>query len=221
VPVELRELAIASFVQVENPLPEVADRFKALVGQGGEEGLASTALLALGTVTMRWRGLGNEEAAGLAGFIVEQAGANQDDSWTRTSLAALENAGHPLAAEFILAQSRVEDESTRGRALLALKRLEGAEVEGRLWEALEKDPSADVRIAAIRAMEFKDATPFDDAVRKALQQDSDESVRTAAISYFARRILEDEGARTLVQNAAAQDTAESVRKFASEALGNP
>jgi len=218
-PQDLRELSLAAYSQVEDPLPSVLRHLQDLVQSGREPSLEGTALLALGVFAGRLKSSAPDEADALADFLLSQREHRSDRTWTGTVLGAMGNAGNPRTLDFVLEMSASQDPSIRAEAVDAMKRVKDSKVVAHLPKALQEDSSPEVRAAAVRAMDAQGPL-FNGEVSRALASDPDPSVRREALAYFGRRMAEDPSARTRVQEAAALDASDEVRGFAQQALSS-
>src|SRR5262249_22679405 len=117
---------------------------------------------------------------------------------------------------------RASDPAQRSAATAALRWLKAPGAEEALERLLTSDPDAKVRATAAFALSFHPMNAQAFAVEKrAFQQDSDLTVRLAALNGLWSRRNDQASVRNLLEGASRQDPSEEVRKAAAALLAAP
>jgi hypothetical protein len=202
----------------KDPTP-VVDTVLFDLASGSSEEIRSTAQLALGALA---RGL-VRSAPTRADAIVRWALAQLKDARSaaqrRQFLLVLGNAGSTSALQAIRPWLSAAEPEVRGGAVLALRWLEGPQIDGMLCKALTDDEDAIVRLEAAQALQVRPVTSATLAVyTTALPKEGAAAVRVALLESLALAAPTFPEAVELIKQASAKDPVAQVREAAKALL---
>lgn len=179
----------------------------------------SAALFGLGTMARNSRESDPGRADRIAARLLSRLREPMPEAEADIVLKALGNSGSAKALPAFTVYAKASSAGLRAAAMTGLRFVDAPEADRLLIEALRSDPEASVRIAALRALSFRQ--PTGGSVRAhigALTGDPSESVRVAALRNLGSSIGAFPEALEAVRRAAEDDASESVRKAAAAML---
>jgi HEAT repeat protein len=213
-------LLLPALGAAESPTPATEQTLQALAFGTHDKNVTATARLALGNVA---RSLGDESPARaakiVARFLQELADpASADSRWQL--LLALGNAG---SIEALPTLTRYLDDPApdlRGAAAWAMRWIDSSQVDLLLTsKVLSGDRDRVVRLEAVRALRFRAKTVANfEAQKKALAKEVEPDVRVELLSNLWDARSSNPQAQRLVEKAAADDPAPTVREAAAKLL---
>lgn len=152
-------------------------------------------------------------------FLMQQAEASHSEEQTQHLLRAIGNTGSsralPLLSRFASGPSPV----LRAAAVDALRFISLAQVDELLLHVLTSDQDARVRLEAAFALGFRKAGRQSyDAQKTHLATEGDEKVRAAILNNLAKMYKQFPDVRSVLEQSAANDPSEYVRKVAAGLL---
>jgi HEAT repeat protein len=214
-----REMALFSFAQVIQPIPEVDSWLQQLHIGGGS--LANSALLVLSAMGDRIREADPARHATISRYILEGAAAGPLSMNDRIVLLdAIGNLGPAGIPGLVIDAARSEDALLRQRAIQSLQRIESDRATVMIAEALRADESDAVRSTAAKLLGNTARSGGEPLLSEAVIRDRSEEVRREALialSEWAQ--LNPETAKTIRQ-VSAKDSSAEIRQLAAQLLSD-
>jgi HEAT repeat protein len=221
-PAARRMDAAIALAQGKQPTAEAAGALDAAIG-AADPGLSSTATLASGAVVNQ----ANAAAGNPPDYaptrdavqkLVDGLRGARDDQARLVYLQALGNTGDARALPALQPFLASPSPALRGAAVFSLRFFTGASVDEALAAALH-DPETGVRRAAASTLSYRrDVSPLEDAIREAVEEDKEMSVRLAVLDGLKFKLREDEAIGGLFAWSAEHDAAAEVRNLARQVL---
>ncbi|MBI2928563.1 MAG: HEAT repeat domain-containing protein [Verrucomicrobia bacterium] len=216
-PLDHREMAVFSFAQVSEPVPEVDSWLRQLHEKGDE--LSNSSLLVLAAMGKRVREQNPERFRSISEYVVEAANVpGLEINEKVVSLDAIGNLGPHEVPEVVRDALASDDPLLREKAVLSLKRVEDSAAYWLIRDSLQADSAEGVRIAAARLLADTRWTDGFDDLSYAAIHDASEHVRAAAIISLGEWFDTNAEANRVLQQAANQDPSQDVRDAATEIL---
>jgi hypothetical protein len=152
----------------------------------------------------------------LGQFLREREGAAESVEEKETWLHAVGNARGAGSVARLAEYCRHEEASLRAAAAYALRFVDDPAADELLIGRLDRDASAEVRIAATDAMFHRSGPAIRERMNRA-SRDGDEEIRKRALRYFAARSSEPDSL-DVVRRMAQEDSSASVREEAARVL---
>jgi hypothetical protein len=182
------------------------------------------ATLALGATAGQAEAGEDTREAGMATVkaLSESAVAATEPRDKALYLDALGNAGTRDAIEVIQKGLTDSSPTVRAAATLALRKLEGVEVEQLLLSTLSKDQDASVRSAAITAIQNRELTPLlTQALIQSVKTESDAALRSQVVGVLGQKALDQQPVRDALAWVGKNDTDAEVRRAAEGLIQGP
>jgi hypothetical protein len=212
---------LPTVARLDRPVRQVEFFLRSMITSGNRD-TASTATLALGTLTRTLARTEPAHARSLAMMMAQQLSKATTIERKTDWLLALGNAAQSSALPAILSSSRQAAPDVRGAALFALSHLRGEAPDRRLAEALAADAQPKVRLTAARVAENRPlSTPLRQALVRAVGHDQAPDVRLAAVRALWQKGRTLPDVRAAVQSAAKRDANPDVRRTLTAMLSQP
>lgn len=182
-----------------------------------EEASTRQAFLGLGAFVNRLSGIDTGRSEAILSFLLSNETRNDDPAWRLVFLDGLGNTGSPRCLEAVLRRATDDGEEVRSHSLMALRLIQDPRVDARLMEALDGDPSLEVRVAAARSLSFRTTPEGREAVRRAASH-PDMEVRGLALESLASAQADDAEARRAIERMSTQDPSAELRAAALDIL---
>jgi HEAT repeat protein len=208
----LRTMALQGLFQTERPTVKTAHAVAALIERDPSGPLASSALLALGSVV---GGLDSTEQAPALARLERLARQQSDRGFLSTYLGALGNTGLEAVTTMIQPFVSSSEAGLREQAMAALARIPGREASRLLGRALASDPDETVRTEALKAISRRTEPEALTNLARALAEDRSDEIRLRALTLVGERASSSPVARSLVLHAA-NDASPAVSRRARE-----
>ena len=182
--------------------------------------ISSTALLALGNTSLALRKSGQTTEAdqGVEELLQRlQNARTQDDQLLY--LQALGNAGDARAVPAITTALATPAAAVRNAAVVALRFIEGPQVDQLIASTLAQDPATEVRRGAVYALSFRSLSVFLPALQKAVLSDGDANVRADVVAVLGKAMALP-GVAALLRTVAEKDASPDVRRSAQALLAS-
>ena len=179
-----------------------------------------TALLALGNTSLALRKSGQTTEAdqGVEELLQRlQNARTQDDQLLY--LQALGNAGDARAVPAITTALATPAAAVRNAAVVALRFIEGPQVDQLIASTLAQDPATEVRRGAVYALSFRSLSVFLPALQKAVLSDGDANVRADVVAVLGKAMALP-GVVALLRTVAEKDASPDVRRSAQALLAS-
>lgn len=210
---------ISALGSVPQPTVETEKAIQEVAASSPGSNTSGTAFLALGSMARNLRGKDPQRATAIVSFLLQHAGAAHSEEETQHVLQALGNTGSSRAMPLLLRFASSPSPVLRAAAVDALRSIRQPEVDSLLAHALVSDADSRVRLEAAFALGFRRPSRQSyDAQKKALAAEGDEKVRGALLNNLAKMRREFPEARSVLEESAAKDPSEYVRKAASGLL---
>jgi hypothetical protein len=212
-----RRMLIISLSRAQKPTRETTD---ALVRLLSDSSSRTQAMYGLGTCIRRLRSDGEARRARQLLDVVLAKLDQADSTVARvTALRALANAGDELAFPKVEPLLGSEDEEVRAAAVESLQLVNLPQAVTALADALTKDPSREVRLAATRAMfAHEPSAPLVLATRTVAQKDQNAHVRLSAVRALGAWLTARPELRDVLTGIAETDSEQQIRDVAQSAL---
>ena len=203
------------------PSPATEAMLSELAFHSLERNIASTAQLALGSLSRRLAENSPERSARIVRRFLQVLGPSKSSDENYQTLLVLGNAGSAEALPAVLPFASDPSPRLRGAALWALRWIDTPAVDARLAEALTSDREPSVRAQAASALRFRRVTAETFRVQEeALLHDTATEVRAIVLpNLWAARQEFPKGGQ-LVRWAAANGEAKEVQDVAIKLLEN-
>jgi HEAT repeat protein len=213
-----RLIAILSMVKSPTEQTETAMRDLALGSR--DQLVAGMAQLALGTMARNLNETSPQRAAKIIAWAVNELESSTSEQKTAQLLLVLGNSGAVEALPAIRRRLADEAAAVRAAAASALRFIAATETEALLIQVLTSDSEPSVRVAAIGALAYRSMTEraFQTSC-EVFRSDKAVAVRLAALNLLWQVRETFPAVAALVENAAANDPEEQVRKTARRLLG--
>ena len=216
-PIELREKALFSFVQVTALIAESDQALEDLHQR--KDDLSNTALLVYAATGDHVRDRDPERFGKISDYVTTAASDSSLNLNDRlAALEAIRNLG-PNQVPVIVGNSlESEDPLVRQKAVLSLQRIPGQAAYPFFQNAILGDAEESVRAAAAKLIGetgWKDGYPD---LAKVAEKDSSEVVRRAAVEALGEWGGGDEDAVRVLKSVAAHDSAQAVRDVAAQII---
>ncbi|MBE9033052.1 HEAT repeat domain-containing protein [filamentous cyanobacterium LEGE 11480] len=212
---------IPSLANAPTPTPETVAALNQFAFTTTDMQVASTAQLALGTVSKRLRKVAPDRANAIVDQFIARLKAAPSNEAKRLNLLVLGNAGGARSFEAIVDQTQSPDATIRAVAFSALRWLQVTAVDGLLYQAVRQDKDDVVRAEAAVALGFRAMTPENLATQQqAFVSDKSARVRLVLLKNLWRVRDEFPVVVDLVRTAAEKDKSEDVRKAAAGAIAD-
>jgi len=214
-----REMAIFSFAQVTEPIPEVDNWLRQLHQKGDD--LSNNSLLVLAAMGDRVRESSPERFQTISKYVTEAASAPGMELNERVvGLDAIGNLGPKEVPEVVRNALASDDPLLREKAVLSLKRVEDSAASGLIRSALRDDSAEGVRIAAASLLADERWSDASQDLAYAAAHDSSEQVRVAAITALGEQLDSNPDFSRVLKQIAAQDQSVDVRAAAGQVLSS-
>jgi HEAT repeat protein len=218
-PMDARGMAIFSFAQVTEPMPEVEGWLRQLHARRDE--LSNSSLLVLAAMGDRVRSQDAERFGRISEYVLGAAGAaGPDGEHQIVGLEAIGNLGPDQVPEVVRTALGSETVLVRERALQSLKRIADPEAGSLVRRALQGDSSESVRAVAAGVLSDPNWQDGYADLAFAATQDPAESVRSAAVQALGGWMEDSAEAVRLVQQVAQLDASPEVREAAAQVLNS-
>jgi len=218
-PLEQREMAIFSFAQVTEPIPDVDLWLQQLHQENGD--LANSSLLVLAAMGDRVREQNPDRFANISEYVIGTAGVpGLDLNEKVVALDAIANLGPQEVPEVVRSALAGDDPLLREKAVLRLKRMQGDTAESLVSNALQTDSAESVRMAAAGLLGDARWPGGCEDLSRAAVNDSSEHVRVAAVRSLGEWLDTNPQAGRVLQQVARQDASQDVRDAATQLLQN-
>lgn len=134
-------------------------------------------------------------------------------------LDALARAGAPVGLAYVKAALMHPEAAVRGAATEALSAIPGAAVDALLDQVMLDDPSARVRVLAVKAVSQRVVGAHLEALARVLRAERSERVRIEVVRLLGHLRAVEPPAAALLRDVAANDGAANVRALAASLLG--
>jgi len=213
--VDHRQL-VAALGRVDNPTPETIDTLKGLIDHPTD---GRQAAYSLGGDAYRLAESEPGRAREVVDYLLGRLGTATTDPARETALVALGNAGSPMALDALEQTLKSGAPSLQDAAIGSLRRTPGPRAEQLLLNELAA-PQPDLRRTALDTLRYR--TPSDEALSAlggVLRQDTDDSVRLAAVGTAAFFLPKHPELAEVLRSVAASDPSPKVRAAAQSAVG--
>lgn len=219
---DTRQEALINVSQTEAPSADTLRAISALANDD-DRGIRGQAALALGAAARSAAGSADSSASDAARLAASDLVASFERAKTADEqmlyATALGNAGGPEALEVSKEILDADNPNLRARGANALRFVEGPEADTLLADAVTRDTSADVRVSALSAVQYRSYTDaLHTAVDTAARTDKDVSVRTAALNVLIQHADSSMSARQTLSWMSQHDPDPDLRAAAAEAL---
>ena len=219
-PLEQRQMAMTSFVQVTEPTPAVDGWLQQLHQQGGE--LANNALLVLAAMGNRVQEQNPDRFSQISQYVIGAASVSGLALNEQVvGLDAIGNLGPHEVPQVVQEDLTGNNAVLRERALQSLQRMDPEITYPLIQSALQSDSDANVRAAAASLLGNAQMSGGCDALCQAALHDTSSSVRTAAVQSLAEWMSTNPEASRVLQQVSSQDASQTVRNAANQALLAP
>ncbi len=210
---------ISTLGSVPHPTVETEKAIKEVAASSSDPNVSGTAILALGSMARNLEGKDPQRAAAIVSHLLQRTAAAHSEEETQHLLQALGNTGSsramPLLSQFASSPSPV----LRAAAVDALRSIRQPQADALLLHTLVSDADAHVRLEAAFALGFRrPSREAYDAQSKVLATEGDEKVRAALLNNLAKMYRQFPEVRNLLEQSAAKDPSEYVRKAAAGLL---
>lgn len=151
--------------------------------------------------------------------IVEELGGRLNNAQTseerQIHTAALGNTASPAALQWLSEAAKASAIDERANAIRALRLIHTVEAQQIIAQALTTDPAAEVRAAALFAIEAQPLLPFLQALRHLCEREQEASLRTSAVHILGKGLAETPEADLLLEYVATHDAEPEVRRLAA------
>lgn len=210
---------ISTLGSVPHPTVETENAMKEVAASSSDPNISGTAILALGSMAKNLNGKDPQRGAAIVSYLLQRAAAAHSEEETQHLLQALGNTGSsramPLLSQFASSSSPL----LRAAAVDALRSIQRPQADALLLHTLVSDSDAHVRLEAAFALGFRrPSREAYDAQSKVLAAEGDEKVRAALLNNLAKMYRQFPEVRNLLEQSAAKDPSEYVRKAAAGLL---
>ena len=210
---------ISTVAGVPHPTVETEKAIKEVAESSADANVSGTAILALGSMAKNLGGKDPRRAASIVSYLLQRAGKPRSDEETQHLLQSLGNTGSSRAMPLLLRFASHPSPVLRAAAVDALRSIPQPQAGTMLLHTLASDTDPRVRLEAAFALGFRrPGRQAYEAQRKALAAEGDEKVRAALLNNLARMYREFPEVRDLIEESAAKDPSEYVRKAAAGLL---
>ena len=212
-------MLIPALNESSTPTPLAEETIRELASHSPNSDITSTAQLTLGAMARNLAETSPERAIGIVNSLIKQIESSPSPDTTRQLLLVLGNAGSAQACSAIAGFTTDSSPVLRAAAVSALRWVDSYQASAQLIKVLTSDPESAVRLEAAVSLGCRqiNANSFE-AQRQALAIDRNEKVRLALLSNLWKGRVAFPEARKLIEEAAASDASEDVRKAAAGLL---
>ncbi|MBM4261562.1 MAG: hypothetical protein FJ145_09035 [Deltaproteobacteria bacterium] len=214
-----RQLALFSFAQITEPVPQAETWLQWLHGQG--DSLANNALLVLAAMGDRLRDIDPLRFNSISQYVGDVAKAGELSLNDKIAvLNALGNLGPSEVPHFVKSNLRSDDAILRQQALTSLQRSQSSEAYNLLMESVRNDPVETVRAAAVKTLSGMSLVSSPDEFIRLASNDNSVQVRREALVGLSRWAEESPKVLEAYQRIAQSDRANEVRSLAAQLLAS-
>jgi HEAT repeat protein len=146
---------IPSLGAVNNPIQETEDTLNKLAFNSNDERIASTAQLALGTISYNLIQTSPNRANTIVKQFVQKLSKAKTEEQTRQYLLVLGNTGSANAFDTIVSFTKASSAKIRGAATSALRLIDSKQVEDVITKILTEDTDDSVRLEAATTLGYR------------------------------------------------------------------
>lgn len=219
---KLRSL-IECLGMVSDPTEEAEESLREAAGAADKPGAGETALMLLGNMARNLEAASPQRAERIVDWLLEEikreSGGSDSTRRTKVLLLSLGNSGSERAQAAVMEFARSPDVDLRATAVAGLRWMESPAAEERMIDALLNDAAPSVRIEAVFALSFRGGGGrVLEAAKKAFLRDEAAEVRLAVLRNLLGRAVGRSDVRRMIEQAAAGDASEEVRRAAADVL---
>jgi HEAT repeat protein len=210
---------IAALGSVPQPTVETEKAIREVAASSPDSNTSGTAFLALGSMAKNLSGKDPLRASAIVSFLLQRAAAARSEEQTQHLLQALGNTGSSGAMLLLSQFASNPSPVLRAAAVDALRSIRQPGVDPLLVHVLASDTDPHVRLEAAFALGFRRPSRQSyDAQKTALAAEADEKVRAALLNNLAKMRPRFPEVRSVLEESAAKDPSEYVRKAAAGLL---
>lgn len=215
-PVPAKAAAIA-LSRTTHPSTAAVATLRALVD---DPALGTQAMYGIGTAARHLREGGEAaRSADIARFLIERLRASQNTLPRVTALRAIANSGSDAAYPVVEPMLTSKEDLVREAAVESLQLMTLPSVDTVLATHVTSDPSASVRMAALRAARLRTPSPaLETATVSTVRSDRDAHVRLDALRAITAWLPRRPSLRDVIQRVSVEDAEEPIRREAHTAL---
>jgi HEAT repeat protein len=210
---------IATLGGEPHPTAESERAVYAVATSSADSNVSAAALLALGSMAGNLRTVDAKRSAAIIGELTSLLSMAASDDQREHALEALGNSASESSLSIFLKYAKSETPGVRAAAMDGLRNIRASQADVTLLQSLGTDPDKQVRLEAAFALGFrKPSAESFSTQRQALKKEEDDKVRAAILGNLAKMASKFPESRKVIENSAANDPSEYVRKTATGLL---
>ncbi len=214
-----KEMALFSFVQVTDPIPEVDTWLQGLHGQQGP--LANSALLVFAAMGDRVRDADPVRFNSINQYVIEASKISNLSLNDRIVLLnAIGNLGPQEVPDFVQSALKSDDAIIRQQALRSLQRIQADSAYNSLLDSIRNDPVTSVRAAAVKVLSATTWQAAPDELIRVATTDGSGQVRKEALTGLNQWIDENPKVSETFQRVSQNDRSQDVKDLAAQLLAS-